>query len=148
MIVKTTTYRSTMQNVRTATMCSCDLLMETTLVDWPHPCSLGSTGNGGINGLKQFRASTFYTPAEKHGISSVTLQVGHDIPIVTLSSRLTPSDLSWLETGDVWMFIASRLDSYLKRSLTSGGPQHQVQWISLKIYIKRIYCCPLTLKAR
>ena len=39
--------------------------METTLAELPQPCSLGSTGNGGIDGLKQFRASAFHIPAEK-----------------------------------------------------------------------------------
>ena len=38
-----------------------------------------------------------------------------------------PSHISWLETGDIRMLIASCLDSYLKRCLTSGGSQHQVK---------------------
>ena len=97
--------------------------METNLAELPQPCSLGSIGNGGIDGLKQFRASTFHTPVEKHGVSRITLLADHDTPLVTAQSQLIPSHLSWLETRDMRMLIARRLDSYLKRCLTFGGPQ-------------------------
>ena len=77
--------------------------------------------------MKQFRVSIFYTLVKKNGASSVTLLAGHDTPLVTAPSQLTPSLLSWLETGDIRMLTTRRLDSYLKRCLTSGEPQHQVQ---------------------
>ena len=68
-VVEATSYHAGMQNVRTSTKCSCDLLMETTLAGLPQLYSLGSTRNRRIDVLKQFSASTFYTPAEKHGVS-------------------------------------------------------------------------------
>ena len=88
-------------------------------------------GNRVIDDLKQFRASTFHTPAEKHEISQITLLAGHDTLLVTAPSQLTPSHLSWLETRDMRMLIAHRVDSlYFKKCLTSGESQHQVVDIS------------------
>ena len=67
-VVEITTYRVEMLSVRTCTVYFCSRLKEATLTGLPLPCSSGSTRNAEIDGLRQFRLSTFHTLVEKHGV--------------------------------------------------------------------------------
>ena len=65
-IVEITTYRVGMLSAIISTVHFCSRLKESTLTGLPLPCSSGSTKNAEIDGLRQFRLSTFCTLAKKH----------------------------------------------------------------------------------
>ena len=71
------------------------------------------TGSTGIDGSKQFGASTFHTLVVKHGLYYTTLVVGHDTLLVTVLFLLTLLHLSRSEMKDMRLLTASHLDLFL-----------------------------------
>ena len=56
-----------------------------------------------------------------------TLLVGHNTLLITVPFQLMLLHLSWLEMGNTRLLITSHLDFSVKKCLTFGGPQHQMQ---------------------
>ena len=94
-------------------------------------------GSRGIDGPKQYRASTFCTLVIKHGVYGTTfsLLVGHDTLFITVLFQLMLLHLRWLEMPDTRLLTASHLYLFCKnkKCLTFEGLQHQTQYISLKL---------------
>ena len=87
-------------------------------------CLPGLTESGGIDGPRQFGASTSHTLVEKRGVFRTTLLVGHDTLLVTVPFQPMLLHLSWLEMGDTRLLFAILCDLSIKKCLTFGGPQH------------------------
>ena len=85
------------------------------------------TGSRGIDGSRQFEASTFHTLVKKYEIFKKTLLGGDDTLLVTVPFQLMLLHLSYSEMGDTKLLTASHLDIFLKKCLTFGRPQHQTQ---------------------
>ena len=66
--IKTTIFRAGMRSVNPSIELSCSLLMETTQVWLLQLCLPSLTGSGGIDGPRQFGASTPHTLVEKHEV--------------------------------------------------------------------------------
>ena len=92
---------------------SCSLLRATTRVWLLQPCLPSLTGSGGIDGPREFGASSFHTLVEKHGVLSSTLLVSHNaLPFQLMLLHLIvrngrnldrkSSRLVFQEVSDLW----------------------------------------------
>ena len=83
-----------MRSVKPSTQRSCGLLRETTQV-WLLQFYLPNvTGSRGIDGPKQFGASTFYTLVERHPVFLTTFLVDHNTLLVIVPFQLMLLHLS------------------------------------------------------
>ena len=123
-IIKTTIFHVRMWSVNPSTKCSCSL-REATQIWLLQLYLLNLTGSKGIDGLKQFGASTFHTLVGKHVVYYTTLRVGHDTLLITVLFQLMLLHLSWSEMGDTRLLIANHLNLFCKKCLTFRKPQHQ-----------------------
>ena len=125
--IEITIFRVGMQSVNPSIKPFCSLFRQTTQVWLLQLCFSSLTESGGIDGPRQFGALISHTLVEKRGVFSTTLLAGHDIFLVTVPFHPMLLHLSWLETRNTRLLIASLLDLSFKKCLTFGGLQHQTQ---------------------
>ena len=125
--IEITMFHVGMQSVNSSIKPFCSLLRKTTQVWLLQLCLPSLTESGGIDGPKQFGALTSHTLIKKAWsiLNNLTGRSRHSPRHCPVSADAM--HLSWLEMGNTRLRIASHLDLSIKKCLTFGGPQHQIQ---------------------